>query len=134
MASLVRSRSSRTAARSEPKLSNTATRQRGGRPPKPIEEHLRDGTFRPGRHGDRVLAELGNAATVEGTIGVSPRLLARRGEASGPGSSGEHFAEFCAQCCVHTVGEWAGDAFVLEPWQRQFADELLSFDERGQRV
>ena len=27
-----------------------------GRPPKPLEEHIADGTFRPDRHGDGVLA------------------------------------------------------------------------------
>ncbi len=34
--------------------------------------------------------------------------------------------DFIEQCCVHTVGKWAGDAFVLTPWQREFVYEVFA--------
>ena len=34
--------------------------------------------------------------------------------------------EFIEQCCVHTIGRWAGKRFVLTPWQREFIYEVFS--------
>lgn len=50
-------------------------------------------------------------------------------------TAGPHFAAFCEAYCRHTKGRWAGQPLVLEPWQRDLADEILRLDpETGRRV
>jgi len=34
--------------------------------------------------------------------------------------------DFIEQCCVHTIGKWAGDPFILAPWQREFIYEVFA--------
>lgn len=34
--------------------------------------------------------------------------------------------DFIEQCCVHTIGKWAGDPFILAPWQREFVYEIFA--------
>ena len=34
--------------------------------------------------------------------------------------------DFIEQCCVHTIGKWANDPFILAPWQRDFIYEVFS--------
>src|SRR5215204_2387156 len=43
-------------------------------------------------------------------------------------------ADFFAANLIHQKGPAAGQAFVLEPWQREFVEELYRLDERGQRI
>jgi phage terminase large subunit-like protein len=43
--------------------------------------------------------------------------------------------QFIEQCCVHTIGKWAGLPFVLAPWQREFVYEVFSnVDKHGLRI
>lgn len=51
-----------------------------------------------------------------------------------PDSAGWHFAAFAETFCRHTKGPFAGQPFVLEPWQREFVDEMFELDEHGRRV
>lgn len=56
-------------------------------------------------------------------------LLAERIATDGP-----RFAEFARRNLRHTIGQFAGDPFTLEPWQQDFVDELLAIDpETGRR-
>ena len=49
-------------------------------------------------------------------------------------TDGPRFAAFCERYIRHTKGrQFAGKPLVLEDFQREFFDELLSVDERGQR-
>lgn len=60
---------------------------------------------------------------------------AARARALQPLTDGPRFASFCEQYVRHTKGRWAGQPFVLEPWQRAFMDEALEIDpETGLRV
>ncbi len=43
-------------------------------------------------------------------------------------------ADFFAENFRHQKGPAAGEPFVLEPWQREFVDELYRLDERGNRL
>lgn len=47
---------------------------------------------------------------------------------------GQRFALFAWEFVVHTKGRWAGKRFVLEPFQRDFADELFRLGPDGRRV
>ena len=50
-------------------------------------------------------------------------------------TDGDRVAWFLATYCVHTKGVWAGQPITLEPWQRQFIDELFEVDPAtGRRV
>jgi len=42
--------------------------------------------------------------------------------------------DFFAECLRHQKGPAAGQPFLLEPWQREFVDELYRLDERGNRI
>jgi phage terminase large subunit-like protein len=91
---------------------------------KTLEEHIRDGTFRPERHRE-LLAD--RDATVEQWRAKSVRQ-------GGPLKPAEHFALFSETFIKHTIGRWHGQPFRLEPWQREIVDELLAVDENGNRV
>jgi phage terminase large subunit-like protein len=42
---------------------------------------------------------------------------------------------FIEGCCVHTIGKWAGEPFVLTPWQRDFVEHVFGVvDRRGIRI
>jgi len=42
---------------------------------------------------------------------------------------------FIEQCCVHTIGKWDKQPFILTPWQREFIYEVFSnVDKRGRRL
>lgn len=47
---------------------------------------------------------------------------------------GQRFALFCWKYVRHTKGRWAGQRFVLEPFQRAFADELFRTGPDGKRL
>lgn len=47
---------------------------------------------------------------------------------------GQHFALFSWEYVRHTTGIWAGQRFILEPFQRDFADELFKLGPDGKRV
>lgn len=49
-------------------------------------------------------------------------------------SQGDHVARFAEAYCRHTKGRWAGQAVVLEEWQREFLEEAFRLDARGRRV
>lgn len=63
--------------------------------------------------------------------------MARAAErlAPAPGQSdGPRFALFCERYIRHTQGrQFAGKPLILEPFQREFFDELLAVDENGRR-
>ena len=43
--------------------------------------------------------------------------------------------QFIEECCVHTIGKWAGQPFILAPWQREFVYEVFSnVDANGRRL
>lgn len=46
-------------------------------------------------------------------------------------TEGAYFAEWCEANLQHSVDRFAGQPVVLEPWQRDFFDELLAADEDG---
>ena len=91
---------------------------------KTLEEHIRDGTFRPERHRD-LLEE--RDATVEQWKAKSVRQ-------GGPLTPAEHFSLFSETFIKHTIGRWYGQPFKLEPWQRELVDELLKVDKDGRRI
>lgn len=42
---------------------------------------------------------------------------------------------FIEQCCVHTIGKWKRQPFILTPWQRDFVHQVFSnVDKRGRRL
>jgi phage terminase large subunit-like protein len=42
---------------------------------------------------------------------------------------------FIEECCVHTIGKWDGQPFILVPWQREFIYDVFSnVDKRGRRL
>jgi len=42
---------------------------------------------------------------------------------------------FIEQCCVHTIGKWENQPFLLAPWQREFIHEVFgNVDKRGRRL
>ena len=43
-------------------------------------------------------------------------------------------ADFFSENLRHQKGPAAGEAFVLETWQRAFVEELYRLDERGNRI
>lgn len=50
-------------------------------------------------------------------------------------TDGPRFARFCESFCRHTKGPFAGKPLVLEPWQRDFFDELFKYDPKtGKRL
>lgn len=43
--------------------------------------------------------------------------------------------EFIQGCCVHTIGRWAGQPFILTPWQLDFIEQVFGLvDRHGMRV
>lgn len=66
---------------------------------------------------------------------VRPRSrLSARQRAEGD-ARGKAVIQFIEQCCVHTLGEWANQPFILAPWQRDFVYEVFSnVDARGRRL
>lgn len=47
----------------------------------------------------------------------------------------ERAIRFIEECCVHTIGKWAGLPFILTPWQRSFVREIFGrVDRRGMRI
>ena len=90
---------------------------------KTLEEHIRDGTFRPERHRD--LLEQRDA-----TVAQWKAKSVRQG---GPLTPAEHFSLFSETFIKHTIGRWHGQPFKLEPWQRDIINELLAVDKNGNR-
>ena len=45
------------------------------------------------------------------------------------GTAGDHFAWFCERYFVQSIDRWDGEPLILEPWQREFFDEVLSIDD-----
>jgi phage terminase large subunit-like protein len=39
---------------------------------------------------------------------------------------GKAAIQFIEECCVHTIGRWAGQPFILTPWQREFIYEVFA--------
>lgn len=39
---------------------------------------------------------------------------------------GRAVIEFIETCCPHTIGKWAGQPFILTPWQREFIYDVFS--------
>jgi hypothetical protein len=124
------------------------------RPAKTLEQHLRDGTFRARRHhsllngpfvGEKRLRKLQEDYKASGVererraialdfqedAAKLPSVGDRLSMAVGPGLA---VADFFEQNLRHVKGPAAGRPFVLEPWQRQFVEELYRVDERGQRI
>lgn len=56
------------------------------------------------------------------------------GEGQDPGvrSDGEWLAAVIERTCVQTIGRWKGLPLKLEPWQRRFLVDALTFDEAGE--
>jgi phage terminase large subunit-like protein len=119
----------------------------GRRHGKSLEEHLRDGTFIPSRHDPNWQprekpADLQDpAAYVAERIGLSPRMAVRRpdlAERFEVVSPGEHLDRFGQFFCRHTRavpnGPELGSPFALEVFQREFFDEALACNERGERI
>lgn len=52
-------------------------------------------------------------------------------EAYAAASDGDHFAEFCAGYLVHSVDDFDGRPFELEPWEADHMAEALAVDEDG---
>ena len=100
----------------------------GGWNRKTLAEHLRDGTYRADRHGPAVLTVAGGKKPPGKvrSVGASQSRWIR-----GPGDEhavragcrfNERLAEyvcdwFAANLC-HTKGEWRGEPFTPNPWQR----------------
>lgn len=42
-----------------------------------------------------------------------------------------HFAWFCETYCVQSIDRWDGLPLLLEPWQRDFFDEVMAVNEDG---
>lgn len=56
-------------------------------------------------------------------------------DTSGYPTDGPRFAKFCEVFCRHTKGPFAGKPLILEPWQRDFFDELFKYDPvTGKRI
>lgn len=55
---------------------------------------------------------------------VRPR--SRRSVSALADDRGRAAIDFIEQCCVHTIGKWAGDPFILAPWQRDFVYEVFA--------
>jgi len=42
---------------------------------------------------------------------------------------------FIETCCVHTIGRWAGQPFILSPWEREFVIAVFgAVDKHGLRI
>jgi phage terminase large subunit-like protein len=119
----------------------------GRRHGKSVEEHVRDGTFRPDRHDpdwqpkQKPIAIADPVEYVAERIGLSPRAAALRpdlAERFEVVSAGEHLHRFGLHFCKHTravpEGPPLGSPFGLEMYQRAFFDEALSVDEYGHRI
>ena len=124
------------------------------RPAKSLAEHLRDGSFRAGRHHGLLAGPLVSARKLRalqvGYQGASTERERRsfaldfqqealRSETSSrvevPVQAGElSVADFFARDFRHTKGPHAGESFVLEPWQRDFVDEFYRRDREGRRI
>lgn len=58
---------------------------------------------------------------------VAPHLEAPSRYAAG--SLVDHFAWWAERYCRHSIGQWAGEPLVFEPWQMNFLAEALAVDE-----
>jgi len=123
------------------------------RPPKSLAERVRDGTFLARRHADllngprlrpKALRELQadyKAAASERerralALDFQERareMIAALGDRSSTDPS-LAVAAFFPENLRHQKGPAAGQPFRLEPWQREFVDELYRLDERGNRI
>ena len=104
-----------------------------GRPRKPVEQHIADGTYRADRHGplsDGILhyrkkpaaIVTASARSQERWIrNESDRRAVRAGFRFNEGLAA-HAAEFFPEYLCHSVGQWYGKPFELADWQR---DELI---------
>jgi phage terminase large subunit-like protein len=120
------------------------------RPPKSLAAHLREGTFRARRHrellngpavADKALQRLQRdyqAASSDRERRAIALDFEQRSRRNLPPTGQLDLelspADFFERYLVHTKGPAAGEPFRLEPWQRQFVDELYQVDERGFRI
>jgi len=66
---------------------------------------------------------------------VRPRSKLSAKQRSDGDRRGRAAIQFIEQCCPHTIGKWAGQPFVLTPWQREFIYEVFAnVDEHGRRL
>ncbi len=49
-----------------------------------------------------------------------------RWKAYADATRGKHFTRWAAEHCIQSVDRFAGQPLVLEPWQREIADEMLA--------
>lgn len=127
------------------------------RPAKTLEQHLRDGTFRARRHHKLLSGPLVSAKALtklqrdyeeatseperravalafEQAQGDRDMIAATAGRSSARDPLTLAAGDFFARYLRHQKGPAAGQPFVLEPWQREFVDELYRRDERGNRI
>lgn len=119
-------------------VDRTSRNRGGGWNRKTIEEHLREGTYRADRHGP-IVAAVAAGKKPPGKIRASARSQSRwiRGPADERAvRNGCRFNErlatyvcdwFAANLC-HTKGQWRGEPFVPNDWQReQFFSPLFGW-------
>ena len=42
---------------------------------------------------------------------------------------------FIQTCCVHTIGQWAGEPFILSPWELEYVEHIFGLvDRNGMRI
>ena len=99
------------------------TKRGRGRPPKSIEDHKRDGTFRPHRHAERWRAEHGDDPMPTNRYPLSPRRRLLDGGDVEQLSDGPWIADVLSK-----------NGYDVEAWQREQLDWLFAFDQRGDFV
>jgi len=110
-----------------------------GRPRKSIEEHKRNGTYKPSRHKGETQEDDRHIIDV---VGFTPRRqlkLALDGvegfEDPGVRSDGAWFARFTEELCTLYEGaQFRGKPMVLAPHWRAFFEDALAFDDNGNRI
>lgn len=67
-------------------------------------------------------------------VGLPPRRRLLEGENVEERTDGPWLANFCRLLCRQTIGRWKGAPLEFYPEQQAFLDELLEFDDEGQRL
>jgi phage terminase large subunit-like protein len=66
---------------------------------------------------------------------VSPRSRRSAKQRNEGDKRGLAVIRFIEECCVHTIGRWADQPFILTPWQREFIYDVFSnVDKDGLRI
>ena len=124
----------------KPKGKRGGARPGAGRPALPTEEHIRRGTYREERHGQRFADEHlrvkieATDAKVHEVVGLSPRRRLLLGEEHEIRTDGLWIADFCARFCVLFEGPFAGQRLIFYPGMQEFMNDAFAFDDNGRRL